>query len=69
MEIYKRYRLAESGECCWHGRLLLNLTLLMLDEPTNHLDLEAIEWLEKFLIKLARDTLLFVTHDRGFFGE
>jgi ATP-binding cassette subfamily F protein uup len=38
---------------------------LLLDEPTNHLDLDAILWLEKFL--LARGiTLFFVTHDRAF---
>ena len=39
--------------------------VLMLDEPTNHLDLEAIHWLEQFLLKW-RATLLFVTHDRMF---
>jgi len=39
--------------------------LLILDEPTNHLDIEAIEWLENFLLR-RHGTLLFVTHDRVF---
>ncbi|HSO66319.1 MAG TPA: ATP-binding cassette domain-containing protein, partial [Desulfatirhabdiaceae bacterium] len=39
--------------------------ILLLDEPTNHLDIEAISWMEDFLLKDAR-TLLFVTHDRLF---
>jgi ATP-binding cassette subfamily F protein uup len=39
--------------------------VLFLDEPTNHLDVEAIRWLEEFLVKQAR-TLFFVTHDRMF---
>jgi ATP-binding cassette subfamily F protein uup len=39
--------------------------VLLLDEPTNHLDVDAIEWLESFLIERAA-TLLFVTHDRAF---
>jgi ATP-binding cassette subfamily F protein uup len=38
--------------------------LLLLDEPTNHLDIEAIEWLESFLLK-RRGSLLFITHDRA----
>ena len=39
--------------------------ILLLDEPTNHLDVNAIEWLEDFLIDRGT-TLLFVTHDRAF---
>ncbi len=39
--------------------------ILLLDEPTNHLDVDAIEWLESFLIDRGT-TLLFVTHDRAF---
>ena len=39
--------------------------VLLLDEPTNHLDIDAIAWLENFLLREAR-TLLFVTHDRMF---
>jgi ATP-binding cassette subfamily F protein uup len=37
--------------------------ILLLDEPTNHLDIDAITWLEEFLVKL-KCTILFVTHDR-----
>jgi ATP-binding cassette subfamily F protein uup len=48
------------------ARALVGLPdVLLLDEPTNHLDLEAILWLENFLLK-ARPTLFFVTHDRAF---
>ena len=39
--------------------------VLFLDEPTNHLDVEAVEWLEEFLLR-AGLTLVFVTHDRMF---
>jgi ATP-binding cassette subfamily F protein uup len=39
--------------------------LLLLDEPTNHLDIDAIQWLEDFLLGYG-GTLLFVTHDRMF---
>ena len=46
------------------GRALVNQPdLLLLDEPTNHLDIEAITWLEQFLLSF-KGTLLFVTHDR-----
>ncbi len=39
--------------------------LLLLDEPTNHLDIDAILWLEDFLLKFEK-TLMLVTHDRAF---
>ena len=39
--------------------------ILLLDEPTNHLDLEAILWLEDFLLSWS-GTLIFITHDRAF---
>jgi ATP-binding cassette subfamily F protein uup len=39
--------------------------LLLLDEPTNHLDVDAIRWLEDFLLERVGG-LLFVTHDRSF---
>ena len=39
--------------------------LLLLDEPTNHMDVDAITWLENYLVE-EPVTLLFVTHDRAF---
>ncbi len=39
--------------------------VLLLDEPTNHLDVDAVEWMEEFLIDRGI-TLVFVTHDRAF---
>jgi len=39
--------------------------LLLLDEPTNHLDVEAIQWIEEFLLNWS-GSVLFVTHDRSF---
>lgn len=38
--------------------------VLLLDEPTNHLDINAITWLEQYLLN-ANITLLFITHDRA----
>jgi ATP-binding cassette subfamily F protein uup len=38
--------------------------ILLLDEPTNHLDMDAIRWLEEFLLRYGA-TILFVTHDRA----
>jgi len=38
--------------------------LLLLDEPTNHLDIDAVLWLEEFLLNAA-PTLVFVSHDRA----
>ncbi len=43
--------------------LVLDPDLLLLDEPTNHLDIDAIRWMEEFLLNY-KATLLFVTHDR-----
>lgn len=44
--------------------LVLKPDLLLLDEPTNHLDIDAIQWLEDFLLSSSL-TLVFITHDRA----
>jgi ABC transport system ATP-binding/permease protein len=44
--------------------LVTDPDLLLLDEPTNHLDIDAVRWLEEFLLR-AGLTLVFVTHDRA----
>jgi ATP-binding cassette subfamily F protein uup len=55
----------------WRRRALLGRALvgepdlLLLDEPTNHLDIDAIGWLEEFVLEF-RGALLFVSHDRAF---
>jgi ATP-binding cassette subfamily F protein uup len=54
----------------WKRRVLLARALvaqpdlLLLDEPTNHLDVDAIEWLEAFLLEYT-GAVVFVTHDRA----
>lgn len=45
--------------------LVTNPAILLLDEPTNHLDIEAIEWLENFLLNFE-GAVVFITHDRMF---
>ena len=45
-----------------------NPDILLLDEPTNHLDLDAIAWLEDFLIDFE-NTVIFVSHDRYFLNK
>jgi len=45
--------------------LLQGADILLLDEPTNHLDLEAVQWLEDYLLAF-KGTLIFVAHDRIF---
>ncbi|HEY4975642.1 MAG TPA: ATP-binding cassette domain-containing protein, partial [Steroidobacteraceae bacterium] len=58
----------------WRRRALLARALvsepdiLLLDEPTNHLDIDAIEWLEQFLLDFG-GALLFVSHDRAFINR
>ena len=45
--------------------LFVNHDILMLDEPTNHLDLDAVMWLEDYLIK-TKNTVVVVSHAREF---
>ena len=48
--------------------LLRKPDVLLLDEPTNHLDLDAIRWLEEFLINFE-NTIIVVSHDRYFLNK
>ena len=45
-----------------------NPYVLLLDEPTNSLDLDAIRWLEEFLIDFE-NTVIIVSHDRHFLNK
>lgn len=45
-----------------------NPDILLLDEPTNHLDINAISWLEEFLINYE-NTVIVVSHDRHFLNK
>lgn len=45
-----------------------NPDILLLDEPTNSLDIEAIKWLEEFLINF-NNTVIIVSHDRHFLNK
>ena len=45
-----------------------NPDILLLDEPTNNLDLDAIAWLEEFLINFE-NTVIVVSHDRYFLNK
>jgi ATP-binding cassette, subfamily F, member 3 len=48
--------------------LMCRSDLLLLDEPTNHLDLDAVIWLEEWLLSY-RGTLLLISHDRDFLDK
>lgn len=48
--------------------LFIEPTLLMLDEPTNHLDLDAVIWLDNYLLGWKK-TLLIVSHDQDFLNS
>ena len=48
--------------------LMTRSDMLLLDEPTNHLDLDAILWLEQWLMKY-QGTLLMISHDRDFLDK
>merc|ERR1712012_866821 len=48
--------------------LFIEPDLLLLDEPTNHLDLEAVLWLESYLVEY-KHTVVVVSHNRGFLNQ
>ena len=59
---------AEKVKVLLAQALFGNPDILLLDEPTNHLDLDAIRWLEEFLINFE-NTVIVVSHDRYFLNK
>lgn len=44
--------------------LFVKPDILLLDEPTNHLDLDAVMWLEDYIINVCKNTVVVVSHAR-----
>ncbi|MBQ1548379.1 MAG: ATP-binding cassette domain-containing protein [Lachnospiraceae bacterium] len=59
---------AEKVKVLLAKALFGNPDILLLDEPTHHLDLDAIAWLEEFLINF-NNTVIVVSHDRYFLNK
>ena len=67
-EIMKNLNGPEKVKVLLAQALFGNPDILLLDEPTNHLDLDAIAWLEEFLINFE-NTVIVVSHDRYFLNK
>ncbi len=67
-EIMKNLNGPEKVKVLLAQALFGNPDILLLDEPTNHLDLDAISWLEEFLINFD-NTVIVVSHDRYFLNK
>ena len=67
-EIMKNLTGSQKVKVLLARALFGNPDILLLDEPTNHLDLDAIEWLEEFLINFE-NTVIVVSHDRYFLNK
>jgi len=59
---------AEKVKVLLAQALFGNPDVLLLDEPTNHLDIQAIQWLENFLLNFE-STVIVVSHDRHFLNK
>ena len=67
-KLMKDLNVPEKGKVHLAQALFGNPDILLLDEPTNHLDLDAIAWLEEFLINFD-NTVIVVSHDRYFLNK
>ncbi len=67
-KLMKDLRGGEKVKVLLAQALFGNPDILLLDEPTNHLDLDAIAWLEEFLINFE-NTVIVVSHDRYFLNK
>ena len=67
-KLLKELRGSEKVKVLLAQALFGNPDILLLDEPTNHLDLDAIAWLEEFIINFE-NTVIVVSHDRYFLNK